>query len=279
MKFTTKQIFIVFLALFIGANCAGKKNIKQSKKNNKVEELSVDTADSTGQDIISNAESSEKELSSLAARVQYLEELLNSYQAQSMALENPTLFFNKKILLTNGSMLYGNITYQDDLIVQLETLIGSLAVEKNTIMRVVDQSATVLEKDDSMIELNAQNEIATQVDGMQNQHSAEVILLGDFKESKDENQNTILSGQVKNIGSKRADFAKITFTIYRNQSYDSMPVEYTSFVNGSSVSFEANAISTSSLYNDEIGDFSLVIPNDFGPFVSYTYRIDWEEYE
>ena len=114
---------------------------------------------------------------------------------------------------------------------------------------------------------------------MQNQHSAEVVLLGDFTEQKDENQNTILTGQVKNLGLKRADFAKITFTIYRNQSYDSMPVEYTAFINGSSVSFETNAMSTSSLYSEEIGNFSLVIPSDFGPFVSYTYRIDWEEYE
>ena len=282
MKFTTKQTFIIFLALFIGVSCSGKKNIKQNKKdkkNDKVEELSFETSDPMIQDFIGNAESTENETNSLIARVKYLEELLNSYQAQSMALENPTLFFNKKILLTNGSMLYGNITYQDDLIVQLETLIGTLAIEKNTIMRVVDQSATLIDKDDSIIELNAQNEIDEQVDGMTNQHSAEVILLGDFQETKDENQNTVLSGQVKNIGSKRADFAKITFTIYRNQSYDSMPVDYTSFINGSSVSFEANAISTSSLYNDEIGDFSLIIPSDFGPFVSYTYRIDWEEYE
>ena len=282
MKFTTKQTFIIFLALFIGVSCSGKKNIKQNKKdkkNDKVEELSFETSDPMIQDFIGNAESTENETNSLIARVKYLEELLNSYQAQSMALENPTLFFNKKILLTNGSMLYGNITYQDDLIVQLETLIGTLAIEKNTIMRVVDQSATLIDKDDSIIELNAQNEIEEQVDGMTNQHSAEVILLGDFQETKDENQNTVLSGQVKNIGSKRADFAKITFTIYRNQSYDSMPVDYTSFINGSSVSFEANAMSTSSLYNDEIGDFSLIIPSDFGPFVSYTYRIDWEEYE
>ena len=282
LKFTTKQTFIIFLALFIGVNCAGKKNIKQNKKdknNDKVEELSFEPSEPMIQDLIGNTESTENETNSLIARVKYLEELLNSYQAQSMALENPTLFFNKKILLTNGSMLYGNITYQDDLIVQLETLIGTLAIEKNTIMRVVDQSATLIDKDDSIIELNAQNEIEEQVDGMTNQHSAEVILLGDFQETKDENQNTILSGQVKNIGFRRADFAKITFTIYRNQSYDSMPVDYTSFINGSSVSFEANAMSTSSLYNDEIGDFSLIIPSDFGPFVSYTYRIDWEEYE
>jgi len=282
LKITTKQIFIVFLSIFIGSNCAAKKKLKESKTESP-ENQQIISQETISADEFSNTplndDSVDQKTNNLSARVKYLEELLNSYQAQSLALENPTSFFNKKILLTNGSMLYGNITFQDDNIIQLETLIGTLAIEKNTIIRVVDQAVAVLDNEDQLIELNVENEINTQIDGTQNQHSAEVVLLGDFKEEKDENQNTLLSGQVKNIGAKRADFAKITFTIYRNKSYDSMPVEYTAFINGSSVSFDTNAISTSSLYKEEIGNFTLVIPSDFGDFVSYTYRIDWEEYE
>ena len=283
LKIQTKQILIIFLSVFIGSNCTAKKNLQESHSNNK--EIQQSTTDIPLLDIGSESEhfniddTDNKAIQNLSSRLQYLEELLNSYQAQSLALENPTSFFNKKILLTNGSMLYGNITFQDDTIVQLETLIGTLAIEKNTIIRVVDQAVSVLREEDKLIELNAQHNIETKIEGIKNKHSAEVVLLGDFTEQKDENQNTILTGQVKNLGLKRADFAKITFTIYRNQSYDSMPVEYTAFINGSSVSFEINAMSTSSLYSEEIGNFSLVIPSDFGPFVSYTYRIDWEEYE
>jgi len=280
LKITAKQIFIVFLSIFIGANCAAKKNIKEPV----AESIESDIdAPSPKSDLIIQSPSSDnlyiEQIADLTARIKYLEELLNAYQAQSLALESPTSFFSKKVLLTNGSMLYGNITFQDDDIVQLETLIGALAIEKNTIMRVVDQAVSVLDEEDKMIELNAQNSIDDTVEASNNKFSAEVVLLGDFKEEKDENLNTLLSGQVKNVGSQRADFAKITFTIYRNQSYDSMPVEYTAFINGSSVVFDNNAMSTSSLYSDEVGDFILVIPSDFGPFVSYTYRIDWEEYE
>ena len=281
LKINTKQICILFLSIFIGTNCASKKSPKPPISNtNLTEPANAETTPNIESDDLSLVDSiTSKTINNLSARIQYLEELLNSYQAQSLALENPMSFFNKKVLLTNGSMLYGNITYQDDVIVQLETLIGALAIEKNTIIRVVDQSVSILDKDDQFIELNAENNISEDIDNMQNQHSAEVVLLGDFKEEKDENQNTLLSGQVKNIGLKRADFSKITFTIYKNQSYDSMPVEYTAFINGSSVSFDSNAISTSSLFTEEVGDFSLVIPSDFGPFVSYTYRIDWSEYE
>ena len=112
-------------------------------------------------------------------------------------------------------------------------------------MRVVDQAVSVLDEKDKMIELNAQNSIDDTVESSNNKFSAEVVLLGDFKEEKDDNLNTLLSGQVQNVGSQRADIAKITYTIYRNQSYDSMPVEYTAFINGSSVVFDNNAMSTS----------------------------------
>ena len=282
LNINTKQICILFLSMFIGTNCAVKKTPKVSATDTNLIEPDkeiINEAKTVVDDFNIDNSVTSKTANDLSARIQYLEELLNSYQAQSLALENPMSFFNKKILLTNGSMLYGNITYQDDVVLQLETLIGTLAIEKNTIIRVVDQAVSILDKDDQFIELNVENNIEEDIDNMQNQHSAEVILLGDFKEEKDENQNTILSGQVKNIGLKRADFAKITFTIYRHQSYDSMPVEYTAFINGSSVSFDSNAISTSSLFTEEVGYFSLVIPSDFGPFVSYTYRIDWSEYE
>ena len=279
MKLNTKQIFVIFLSLFICTSCAGKKNLTKNKNQQKVNEVpplpDISSPNSLNSDLNNNTSVS----GDLNARVAYLEELLNSYQVQSMALDSPITFFNKKILLTNGSMLYGNIVFQDENLIQLETLIGTLAIEKNTVMRVVDQTVSVLNDEDKMIEINTQSEIQEDVEYGSNQNSAEVILLGDFKEEKDSNQNTILSGQVKNMGSKRADFAKITFTIYRNKSYESVPVEYTAFINGSSVSFDNDAISTSSLFSDEVGDFSILIPSDFGPFVSYTYRIDWEEYE
>lgn len=280
MKTNHKRICILFLSLFIGTNCAAKKNLKNTAQDNNIADENIQAnVLSDGIPTITDNIDNDEFLQGLSARIKYLEELLNSYQAQSSALDSPLAFFSKKILLTNGSILYGNIAFQDDTTIQLETLIGTLAIDKETVIRVVDQAVSVLDKDDTFIELNVESEINNNISEGSNQHSAQVVLLGDFTEQKDDTQNVVLTGQVKNIGMQRADFAKITFTIYKNQSYDSVPVEYTAFINGSSVVFDNNVISTSSLYTEEVGSFSLVIPSDFGPFISYTYRIDWEEYE
>ncbi len=280
MKTNHKRICILFLSLFIGTNCAAKKNLKNTAQDNNIADENIQAnVLSDGIPTITDNIDNDEFLQGLSARIKYLEELLNSYQAQSSVLDSPLAFFSKKILLTNGSILYGNIAFQDDTTIQLETLIGTLAIDKETVIRVVDQAVSVLDKDDTFIELNVESEINNNISEGSNQHSAQVVLLGDFTEQKDDTQNVVLTGQVKNIGMQRADFAKITFTIYKNQSYDSVPVEYTAFINGSSVVFDNNVISTSSLYTEEVGSFSLVIPSDFGPFISYTYRIDWEEYE
>tara|TARA_B100001996_G_scaffold321303_1_gene265726 strand:- start:513 stop:1355 length:843 start_codon:yes stop_codon:yes gene_type:complete len=280
LKTNHKRICILFLSLFIGTNCAAKKNLKNTAQDNNIADENIQAnVLSDGIPTITDNIDNDEFLQGLSARIKYLEELLNSYQAQSSVLDSPLAFFSKKILLTNGSILYGNIAFQDDTTIQLETLIGTLAIDKETVIRVVDQAVSVLDKDDTFIELNVESEINNNISEGSNQHSAQVVLLGDFTEQKDDTQNVVLTGQVKNIGMQRADFAKITFTIYKNQSYDSVPVEYTAFINGSSVVFDNNVISTSSLYTEEVGSFSLVIPSDFGPFISYTYRIDWEEYE
>ena len=217
MKNNTKQICILFLSLFIGTNCASKKDLNKTASDSNIINDSIESNQSP---MIDSARSDEntinqgEEIQGLFARVQYLEELLNSYQAQSSALDSPLAFFSKKILLTNGSILYGNIAFQDETTIQLETLIGTLAVDKETIIRVVDQAVTVLDQDDKFIELNSQNEINASINDAPNKNSAQVVLLGDFTEQKDDNQNVVLSGQVKNMGMQRADFAKITFTIY-----------------------------------------------------------------
>ena len=210
-----------------------------------------------------------------------LETALSTFQQSMVLFTEPLALYDKKILLNNGTVLFGNIIYQDEYIIQAETLIGTLSLDKENIIRVVDRSISQIDNsEDNMIELNLTSDSQSSVnDNLGYSQSAKVILLGDFLVTKDSSNNSILSGQVQNVGKKRADFSKITFTIYKDQTQQSSKKEYTAFVLGSMVTFNTNSTSNSSLYPSEVGTFSVTIPNDFGPFMSYSYYIDWEEYE
>ena len=97
MKLNTKQIFVIFLSLFICTSCAGKKKLTKNKNQQKVNEATI-TEISSPNSLNSDLNNDTSVSGDLNARVAYLEELLNSYQAQSMALDSPLTFFNKNII-------------------------------------------------------------------------------------------------------------------------------------------------------------------------------------
>ena len=280
LKIKTKGIFIVLLSAFLIQNCASNKQDLTTASNTNITKTSKRSSNQVKQ----NSELldlQQVEIKELTNKVVELETALSAFQQSMVLFTEPLALYDKKILLNNGTVLFGNIIYQDEYIIQAETLIGTLSLDKESIIRVVDRSITQIDNsDDSMIELNLTSDSQSSVnDNLGYSQSAKVILLGDFLETKDSNNNTILSGQVQNVGEKRADFSKITFTIYKDQTQQSSKKEYTAFVLGSMVTFNTNSTSNSSLYPSEVGTFSVTIPNDFGPFMSYSYYIDWEEYE
>jgi len=280
LKIKTKRIFILLLLAFFIQNCASNKKDISTQNTSTTKKTSKRSFNQT-QKNTELLDIQRLEIKDLNAKIAELETALMAFQQSTLVFTEPLSLYEKKILLNNGSVIFGNIIFQDDYIVQAETLIGTLSLDKESIIRVIDRSITQIEQsDDNMIELNLTSDSNSTIDDNKSySQSAKVILLGDFIETKDNNNNTILSGQVQNIGTKRADFAKITFTIYKDQSKDSSKKEYTTFVAGSMVDFTQGTTSYSSLFSSEIGSFSLVIPSDFGPFMSYSYYIDWEEYE
>ena len=270
---------IILLLAFLVQNCAANKKIIKSKPQPSA--LVQQSRSTMNNKDLSLLDMHTAEIKMLNKRIKELENMVISFQDSTVLFAEPLAMYEKKIILNNGTVLFGTIVFQDDYMIQAETLIGTLSLDKQSIIRVVDRSVMpVISSEDEMIELNLTSDNNSSIDDNKSYNqSAKVILLGDFLETKDENNNIILSGQVQNIGSKRADFSKITFTIFKDQMQGSSNKEYTAFVSGSSVSFDINATSNSSLYPDEIGVFSVLIPSDFGPFLSYEYYIDWEEYE
>ena len=60
-------------------------------------------------------------------------------EAQIKIWANPFAIYNKEIVLNNGSSIFGKILYLDQDVMKVETLIGQLIIDRNTIIRVVNQ--------------------------------------------------------------------------------------------------------------------------------------------
>ena len=99
----------------------------------------------------------------------------------------------------------------------------------------------------------------------------------DITEEKDGSGNTVLSGEIKNVGNKRADFSKIIFTFRTNWQGDSKTLK--AFINGITNTFETGISSVNSILPHAVGNFEMVIPKSFGSFIGYSYEIDWSQYE
>ena len=215
----------------------------------------------------------------LKAKISYLEKELSKMVLHPGTWENPFSIYNKKILMDNGTLYYGNIIYQDENTVTLETLIGRLNLDRSRIQRVYAHRP---EEEDIAILPSLDFDMSGVEDGnIIYKKSAEVILLGNINSFIDDEGHTTLQGQVKNIGGQRADFVKVNMVLYRDWSETLPPKSFTVFVDGSTHYFtpDSSKMSNSSVQPEAIADFKLVVPKEFGTLMSWKYDIDFEQYD
>jgi len=225
------------------------------------------------------------DIKKLNAELDYQHESLSKLEAQTQVWANPFAIYNKEIVLNNGSSIFGKIVYQDQDVMKVETLIGQLIIDRNTIIRVVNQISAYgnfdresSESDDlnnlgSVSDPSGMNLIQKRVTSL----SAHLVLVGDITEENDGSGNTVLSGEIKNVGNKRADFSKIIFTFRINWQGDTKTL--TAFINGVTNTFDTGISSDNSILPHAVGNFQLVIPKSFGEFIGYSYNIDWSQYD
>ena len=269
-------------ALFVG--CSGGKKDSQNTQapisNNEMinDNVSDDNA----------SEFSEQQLNyqikKLNSEINYLKEQVTALDVKSSIYADPFDIYNKEIMLNNGSSIFCKILSQTDKEVFVETLIGNLTIQRASVIRIVE-NITVLDDEGSMdiieISQDEKEEIisdAELIKQRQMQSSASVILLGDIQESKDKSGNTIFEGELKNIGTQRADLVRIDFILRKNFQGD---VErLTAYATGSSHIFKnTGIISNSSIKPGAIGEFKIIIPNSIGNFIGYSYDLHWDKYE
>jgi len=223
-----------------------------------------------------------RDIKNLQAEVDYQHESLSKLEVQTQVWTNPFAIYNKEIVLNNGSSIFGKIVYQDQDVMKVETMIGQLIIDRNTIIRVVNQISAYGNLDQEPSDLNSSNDGAepSGVNLIQKRItslSAHLVLVGDITEEKDGSGNTVLSGEVKNVGNKRADFSKIIFTFRTNWQGDTKTL--TAFINGITNTFDTGISSDNSILPHAVGNFELVIPKSFGSFIGYSYDIDWSQYD
>ena len=284
-KLVTKIIYIIcMLVFFIG--CSGKK--AQSSKSNiskKTESPQVEPSIANDKEQDFSNQKLSYEIKKLNAEINYLKEQVTQLDVKSSLYADPFDIYNKEIILNNGSSIFCKILSQDDQEIVVETLIGHLTIQRKTVVRIVE-NIMVLEdntpaEDIPEISTEEKENIISDADLIQKrktQSSASVILLGDIQESKDKSGNTIFEGELKNIGTQRADLVRIDFILRKN--FQGEIETLTTYASGSSQVFKnSGIISNSSIKPGAIATFKLIIPNEFGNFIGYSYHLEWDFYE
>jgi len=286
-----KSIFIIIIALsFILFGCSSSKQNNSSKASKKGE--SVNLAESENSNISTQAQTDEfaeqqinYEIKKLNSEINYLKEQITTLDVKSSLYSDPFDVYNKEIILNNGSSIFCKILSQDSNKIFVETLIGNLTIDRTSVVRIVE-NITVLEDGQTSSEVveisdEQQQQIIEDSDLLnkrKHQSSASIVLLGDIQESRDKSGNTILQGELQNIGTQRADLVRIDFILRKNFQGDIETL--TAYAVGSSQVFkDTGIISNSSIKPGAIGKFKLIIPNSMGNFIGYTYALDWDFYE
>ena len=231
------------------------------------------------------------EIKKLSAEVKHLSSELENLKSLSKMWVNPLAIYSKEIIMKNGSTIFGKIVYQDESELKVETLVGYLIIKRDNVVRVIDNVIT--EDTQEYVPEQVRDSYSpppmprlsepkyTSADPLNRsagrKYAANCVLVGNITEKKDNQGNTIFTGEVKNIGGRRADFVKMDFVFRKNWSGETKTL--TTFARGTYHTFDSGITTDATLLPGAVGAFELYVPHAFGSFIGYSYVIDWEEYE
>jgi len=231
------------------------------------------------------------EIKKLSAEVKHISSELENLKSLSKMWVNPLAIYSKEIIMKNGSTIFGKIVYQDEVELKVETLVGYLIINRDNVVRVIDNVIT--EDTQEYVPEQVRDSYSpppmprlsepkyTSADPLDRsagrKYAANCVLVGNITEKKDNQGNTIFTGEIKNIGGRRADFVKMDFVFRKNWSGETKTL--TTFTRGTYHTFDSGITTDATLLPGAIGAFELYVPHAFGSFIGYSYVIDWEEYE
>ena len=155
--------------------------------------------------------------------------------------------FHHRIELQNGTVVLGNIEQETDSSLTLATQIGRLVLKKEMVIRMEEYQLP----------------------------APKVEFLGDpFIDYYPDRQ--ILSGRIKNVGEKRADFVRIIGKLWDQTT--SLVGTDSIFVKGTRVVYDTDVIADTALDPGQITTYTLILPFKSGTKPQYhTMDIHWEQ--
>ena len=154
-----------------------------------------------------------------------------------------------RIELQNGTIVNGEIIEEDQLGIIIQTSIGQLAIEKNRIVDIMEDLPP-----SAKVELTSEPFI-------------------DAFPDREE-----ITGSIKNIGTKRADFVRVIAHLWSPTT--ALIQKDSVFISGQNQKYYTGIKSDAALEPGAIVDFKITIPLVEGDDVSYrTYEVRWESYK
>ena len=199
----------------------------------------------------------EPKLEDIESEIAVLKEQVMQYESQ---ISTPN--FNTEILkliktpiikheiqLSNGTTIQGTIIYENSNEMIVETQIGQLKINKNEIIKIEDVLPPI----------------------------AILEFIGDGIEEIYQDRRAY-NGTLKNIGLKRADFIRVIYSMYDENS--NLIVSDSSFVSGEEKQYNSGIISDASLNQNNFADYYVVVNVPSDKIVEYFLReVRWEYYE
>ena len=256
MKKITNYTLLPLTIVMILFSCSGKNNNKKiDSVTNK--EHKTDKAQYLFDDSVEPFYTVDPKLEDIESEIAVLKEQVMQYESQ---ISTPN--FNTEILkliktpiikheiqLSNGTTIQGTIIYEnaDEMIV--ETQIGQLKINKNEIITIEDVLPPI----------------------------AILEFIGDGIEEIYQDRRAY-KGTLKNIGLKRADFIRVIYSMYDENS--NLIVSDSSFVSGEIKQYNSGIISDASLNQNNFADYYVTVNIPSDKIVKYFLReVRGEYYE
>ena len=249
-------LIISFFICLIFVSCSSKKNTRKENTNGqKINRTKISSY--LFDDTVEPFYTVDPKLQDIESEIALLKEQVIQYESQLSTpnfntailklIRNPSI--KHEIQLSNGTTIQGTIIYEniDELIV--ETQIGQLKISKTQIVKTEDIMPPV----------------------------ANIEFIGDAIEEIYENSRAY-SGTLKNIGLKRADFVRVIYSMY-DQNSDLITSD-SSFISGVKKQFNSGIISDASINLNEFSNYYVDVDIPSDKIVKYFLReVRWEYFE